>query len=101
MQCSLVGAACMQEALGLSMGQRGDLVRLRGVCLAALASIIEQRNTIHAQLTVRAVHPVFAGSSCLSRAHAVAPPGVTAGVMCRAHPGSAQQSTAGLHFSSR
>ncbi len=41
-----------QGFLQLSSPQRAELVRLRGVCLGTLATVIEERNSIHAFLTV-------------------------------------------------
>ena len=47
------GAAGAQKLLSLTWEQRRSLVQLRGVCLTALGTIIEERNRIHALLTVR------------------------------------------------
>ena len=46
-------AVRLQDALCLSEAQRAQLTRRRVECLAQLAAIIEERNAIHAQLTVR------------------------------------------------
>jgi hypothetical protein len=47
-----VRSVSSQGFLQLTPTQRADLVQLRGVCLAKLSTIIEQRNNIHAFLTV-------------------------------------------------
>ena len=47
------GPAGAQKLLSLTWEQRRSLVQLRGVCLTALGTIIEERNRIHALLTVR------------------------------------------------
>lgn len=44
----------VQASLALTEQQRAYLAQLRGVCLTALAGIIDERNAIHASLTVRA-----------------------------------------------
>ncbi len=51
-------AAGVQKLLSLTWEQRRSLVQLRGVCLTALGTIIEERNRIHALLTVRLHTPV-------------------------------------------
>ena len=45
----------VQASLALTEQQRAYLAQLRGVCLTALAGIIDERNAIHASLTVRAL----------------------------------------------
>ena len=43
----------LQASLALTEQQRAYLAQLRSVCLTALAGIIDERNAIHANLTVR------------------------------------------------
>ena len=45
-------AACLQRLLGLTTEQRQSLVQLRAVCLGTLGTIMDERNRIHAFLTV-------------------------------------------------
>ena len=47
----------MQRLLALTREQRASLVRLRSICLSTLGAIIEERNCIHAFLTVRGGAP--------------------------------------------
>lgn len=49
-----------QGFLQLSSVQRSELVRLRSACLGSLSSIIEERNNIHAFLTVSCSLDFFA-----------------------------------------
>ena len=47
----------MQRLLALTPEQRASLVQLRSICLSTLGTIIEERNGIHAFLTVRGGAP--------------------------------------------
>lgn len=56
----------LQASLALTEQQRAYLAQLRSVCLTALAGIIDERNAIHANLTVRAHYPAhLAGPNIL------------------------------------
>ncbi len=46
-----------QRLLALTAEQRASLVQLRSICLKTLGTIIEERNCIHAFLTVRMSAP--------------------------------------------